>query len=83
MAYLSDRVDVNVVFGVGGMRYEWLDKEMSQNTLYSLDLLSLASAGLYPSTSFRPRLVQGQKTALSSTLDQLIGFGDEFSTVLQ
>lgn len=81
--HVSNGVDVNVVFGAFGMGYERLNEEMPQNTLDGLDLLPLASAGFNPSTGFGPGFVQGQETALASTLYQLIWLCDEFGTVGQ
>lgn len=57
--YVSDRVDVDVVFGTIGVGNEGFDKEMGQNALNSFDLLGLAGASLDPGTSFWPGLVQG------------------------
>lgn len=80
--YISNGMDVNVIFRVGGMRDEWLDKEISKHTLDGFDLLSFASTRLDPLTSFGPSFVQGQQAALPSTLDQLIRLGDESGTFL-
>jgi hypothetical protein len=76
--YLSHRVDVNVVFGVLGVRNKWLDQELAEEALDVLDLLLLASAFCDPSTSIGPALVEGEQTALASTLDQLIWLSDKF-----
>lgn len=60
------------------MRDKWLDQELSKGADDVLDLLFLAGSCSDPGSGFRPGLVQGQKTALSSSLDQLIWFGNEF-----
>lgn len=60
------------------MRNKWLNQELAEEALDVLNLLLLASAFCNPSTSFGPGLVEGEETALASTLDQLIWFCDEF-----
>lgn len=59
------------------MRDKRLDQELAEVALDVLDLLFLASAFCNPSTSFGPGLVEGEETALASTLDQLIWLSDE------
>ncbi len=81
--YVSDGIDIDVVFGAFRMGYKRFDKEMTQDTLDGLDLLALASASLNPGTGFWPALVQSQEAALPPTLDQLIGLCNEFGTVSQ
>jgi len=76
--YLTDGVDVDVVLSVLRMRNEWLDKELSQNTIDSLNSLFLASSCSNPLFCLSPGLVQAQKTTLASSLDQLIRLCDEF-----
>ena len=65
------------------MRHERLDQELSQDTIDSLDSMGLASTLLNPSSSLSPGLVQGQKTALASSLDELIGLCDKLGTRLE
>lgn len=55
------------------MRHERLDQELSEDTINSLDSLVLAGTLLNPCSGFSPGLVQGQKAALASSLDELIG----------
>ena len=80
---LTDGVDVDVVFGVLGMRHEWLDQELPQDTINSLNTLGLASPLLDPGTGFGPGLVQGEQSTLSSPLDQLVGLCDKLEARLQ
>ena len=76
--YISDRVDVDVVFGIGGVGNERFDEELSQCAENGLDLDFLASSSFDPRSCLWPGLVQGQQTTLASSLDQLIWFGDQF-----
>jgi hypothetical protein len=80
--YLTNGVDVDVVLGVLGVRHERLDQELSQDTIDSLDSLGLAGTLLNPSSGLSPGLVQGQKAALASSLDELIGLCDELGARL-
>jgi hypothetical protein len=75
--YLSHRVDVDVVLCAVGVRHEGLDKELPQHTVDRLDALRLSSPLRDPLLGLGPRLVQGQQTALTSPLDQLIWLRDE------
>lgn len=59
------------------MRHEGLDQELPQDTVDGLHALGLAGPRLDPLTGLLPCLVQGQKTALASPLDQLVGLCDE------
>lgn len=59
------------------MRNERLDEELTQHTGDVLNLDLLGGTSLNPLPGLRPGLVQGQKTALASTLDQLIGLRNE------
>lgn len=61
------------------MRHEGLDQELAEDTSDGLDLYILSGTGLNPVPGLSPGLVQGEQTALTPTLDQLIGFGDELS----
>lgn len=70
-------MDVNVVLGLLGVRHERLNQELTQDTGDGLNLDVLGGAGLNPLAGLRPGLVQGEKTALASALDQLIGLRDE------
>jgi len=81
--YITDRVDVDVVFGVLWVRHKRLNEELSQNASSVLDLLLLSSSLSDPGLGFSPGLVQGQETTLASTLDELIGLCDEFGARLQ
>lgn len=65
------------------MRDERLDKELPENADDALDLLILASTLGNPGLGLRPRLVEGQETTLTSTLDELIGLRDEFGAGLE
>lgn len=60
------------------MRNEWFDEELSKVSLHRFHLLELPSASFDPFPSFGPCLVKSQKTALATTLNQLIWFGHEF-----
>lgn len=62
------------------MRHERLDKELSEDTSDVLNLLFLASSCFNPCSCFVPSLVQGEETALSSSLDQLIWLSDKLGT---
>lgn len=76
-AYLTDGVNVDVVFGLLGVRHERLNQELAENTGDGLNLDILSGTSLNPVPGLSPGLVQGEQTALTPTLDQLIGFGDE------
>lgn len=65
------------------MRHEGLNQELSQDTIDSLDSLGFAGTLLNPSSSLSPGLVQGQKTALASSLDELIGLCDKLGARLE
>ena len=65
------------------MRNKRLDEELSQHTSGVLNLLLLTGSLSDPSLSLRPGLVKGQKTTLSSSLDELIGLGDELGVGLE
>lgn len=75
--YLAHGVDVDIVFGVLGMGDEGLDEELTKDTGDSLNLDGLCGASLDPFTSLGPGFVESQETALTSSLDQLVWFGDE------
>lgn len=62
------------------MRHEGLHQELAENTSDSLNLDILRGTSLNPVPGLSPGLVQGEQTALTPTLDQLIGFGDKLST---
>lgn len=57
-----------------------LNQEVTKDTNDVLNLNVLASAGLNPLTGLGPSLVQSKQTALTTTLDQLIGLSNELST---
>lgn len=62
------------------MRNEGFDQELAENTSDGLNLNVLSSTSFNPLLGLRPRLVQGQETALAASLDQLVGFGDKLGT---
>ena len=76
--YITDRVDVDVVLGIGWMRYERLDKKLPEHSLYGLDLLRFSRTFLNPSLGFWPCLVQSKQSTLAAALDQLIWFCYKF-----
>jgi hypothetical protein len=53
----TGRVDTDIVFGIGGMRAEWLNDESVEGTSSRLDLLGFTSFTLDPSSSLFPFLV--------------------------
>lgn len=55
--YLSDRVDVDIVLGVCGMRHERLDQEVGKHALDVLDFLVLQRLLTNPLAAFWPCLV--------------------------
>lgn len=65
------------------MGNEGLDEELTQNAGGVLDLLLLAGTLSNPGLGLWPSLVQGQKTALTTALDQLIGLRNELGTSLE
>lgn len=65
------------------MRNKGLYQELSQNTRCVLDLLLLASSLSNPGLGLGPSLVQGQQTALASSLDELIGLCNKLGTGLE
>lgn len=75
--YVSHGVYVNVVFSALRMGNEWFNEELSKVSFHRFHLLELPSAGFDPFSSFGPCLVKSQETALTTTLDQLIWFGDK------
>jgi hypothetical protein len=75
---LSDRVDADVVLGVGRVGEERFNDEGVERASGLLDELGLARALLDPSTSLLPLLVEAEKASLSASLDELIGLADEF-----
>lgn len=81
--YISDGVDVDVVLGVLRVGNERLDEELSQNTADVLNLLRLAGALSDPGLGLGPGLVEGEQTALASSLDELIGLRDELGAGLE
>lgn len=62
------------------MRNEGLDEELAQNARNRLDLGFLGGASFEPPPGFGPGFIQRKETGLSSSLDQLVWFGDEFGT---
>lgn len=80
MTYLTDGVDVDVVFGTLRVRDKRLDEELTEDTRDSLDLNVLARTSLDPFFSLRPGLVEAEQATLASPLDQLVWFGNELGT---
>jgi hypothetical protein len=80
IAYLTDGVDVNVVFSLLGVRNEGLNQELTEDTSDGLNLDILGGTCLNPLTGLSPGLVEGEQTALTPTLDQLIGLRNELGT---
>ena len=70
-------MNVDVVFSVLGVGDKRLDQELTKDTSDSLNLDILGSTSLNPFPGLSPSLVQAEKTALASTLDQLVWFGDK------
>lgn len=62
------------------MRDERLDQELTQDTGDGLNLDVLGGTSLNPLSGLSPGLVQGEETALASSLDQLVGLSDELGT---
>lgn len=73
-------MNINIVLGLLGVRDEGLDEELAQNARDGLDLDILGGASFDPLLGFGPGFIQRKETGLSSSLDQLVGFGDEFGT---
>lgn len=65
------------------MRNKGLDEEVSEDTGGVLNLLLLASTLSDPGLGLGPGLVEGEKTALATTLDELIGLCDELGASLE
>ena len=61
------------------MRDERLDEELPKDTVDGLDLLVLSSLGGNPLLCLWPCLVQCEKTALASSLDELIWLCDKLA----
>lgn len=80
ITYLTDGVDVDVVFGILGVRDKRLDEELTEDTRDSLDLNVLARTSLNPFFGLRPGLVEAEQSTLASPLDQLVWFGNELGT---
>lgn len=77
VTYLTNGVDVDVVFSLLRVRNEGLDEELTEDTSDGLNLDFLCSTSLNPFPSLSPGLVETKETALSTALDQLVGFGNE------
>ncbi len=76
-------MDVDVVLGILRVRDKGLDEELSQNTSGVLNLLLLGSTLANPGLGISPGLVESEKTALPSALDELIWLRDELGAVLE
>lgn len=77
---LSHGIDIDVIFLLALVRHKWLDQEVPENSLHTLDINLLGCTLLNPFPGLRPSLVQGQQPQLPSPLDQLIWFGNESSS---
>ena len=71
------RVDTDVVFGLLRVGQERLEDERVERSRHLFDLARLAGTLLDPFSGDLVVLVDAQETGLSSSLDQLIGLGDE------
>jgi hypothetical protein len=71
------RVDTDVVLGLLGMREERLEDERVECSRDLFNLTRLSGTLLDPFSGDLVVLVDAEETGLSSTLDQLIGLGDE------
>lgn len=78
--YLTDGVNADVRLSFLSVGNHRLNEEVAEDTNDVLDLNVLASAGLNPLTGLSPSLVEGKQTALTTTLDQLIGLRNKLST---
>lgn len=65
------------------MRHKGLNQELAEDTLDMLNLLCLASTLSDPRLRLGPCLVESEKTALSTALDQLIGLRNELGIRLE
>lgn len=73
----TGRVDADIVFGFLRMGQEWFEDEGVQGTGDLFDLTRLAGEVLDPFARNLVVLVEAEETSLSSSLDELIGLGDE------
>lgn len=80
--YVSDGIDVDVVFGVLRMWHKRLDQELTEDTSHCLNLLFLSCSLLNPSSGFCPTLVETEQTTLASSLDELVRLCDELAAGL-
>lgn len=71
------RVDTDVVLGLLRMRQEGLEDERVECSRDLFNLARLSGTFLDPFSGDLVVLVDAKKTGLSSSLDQLIGLGDE------
>lgn len=76
-------LNADVVLSLLGVRHEWLDQKPPEHTVDSLHPLGLARTLCDPVPRLLPGLVEGEKTALASSLDQLIRLRDELGVLLQ
>lgn len=65
------------------MGHKRFHEELSQETSDGLNFLLFAGSSCNPCFGLRPGLVQSEKPALASSLDQLIWFGHELQAGLQ
>ena len=83
MAYLSHRVDVDVILRLLRMRHEGLHEEIPQHALDVLHLLCLVRPRLNPLLRFWPCGIELEETGLASPLDELVGLCYELGAWLQ
>lgn len=81
--HISDGVDVDVVLGLLRMGHKGFNEKLPQETGDRLNFLLLARSGCDPGFGLRPGLVEGEETALASSLDQLIWLGHQLQSRLQ
>lgn len=81
--YIADRVDVDVVLGILGVRHKGLDEKVTEDTSGVLNLLLLGGTLGDPGLGVGPGLVEGEEAALATALDELVGLCDKLGAVLE
>jgi hypothetical protein len=74
---LSGRIHTDVVLGILGVGQERLEDERVQGSRGLFDRARLARLFLDPVARDLVILVETEETGLASTLDELVGLGDE------
>ena len=74
---LPGRIHTDVVLGLLRVRQKGLDDERVEGSRGLFDRDGFASAFLYPIARDLVVLVEAEETGLASTLDELVGLGDE------